>query len=234
MQKLLPDYCSEPPPLTRRPWFRHAAFIVGSLVLAGASLWLWNIAAEFYWEHRALNYSEAPTLIVYEDDPTTALKLIQRSNRYSVPYIRDSRGVRNNHRQLPVAYHPEIGDKSFGTWPYLLLHGRRAGAGKRLVVVTLMLDEISDAERTLLINPFSSTPDREGVSGTGGFFIRLKHDDHLRIFAGQPSEKDDSRFYIRFELNDEPGKLIGRLEPNGEVRVWLEEGRLEIFANRKE
>ena len=240
MHKLVPDYRADPVPLARRRWFRIAIVIIGLVVLGCTSFWLWNLAVNSYWEHRALIYRDDPTRVVYEDDPRTALALIAKSDRYRVPTIRDSRGLHDKNAQLPVAYHPEIGDMSFGPWAYLLLHGRRAGHGQRLVVVMLKIDEISDSQRMLAIAAFSSLPSREdpvvgnSATGTGGFFVRLKRDDHLRIFAGQPSDDDDSRFDIRFELNNAPGKLTGQLQNNGEVRISLEEGQLEILRTREE
>jgi len=235
MHKLVPDYRADPVTLARRRWFRVAVVGVGLVVLACASFWLWNLAVNSYWEHRALIHREDPTRVVYEDDPRTALALIAKSDRYWVPRIRDSRGLHDKSRQLPVAYHAEIGDKSLGPWPYLLLHGRRAGCQQRLVFVMLTIDEISDSQTILAIIASSTSPSRaDPASGAGGFFVRLKHDDHLRIFAGQPRDGDDSRFDIRFELNNASGKLTGQMQPNGEVRISLEEGQLEILRVRED
>ena len=183
-------------------------------------------------------YRDDPSLVVYEDDPRAALELISKSDRYGVPWIRDSRGLKDKSPQLPVAYHSQIGEQSLGRWPYLFLHGRRAADQHRLVVVMLTIDEISDSHRMLLVSALSTSPRRDKPvvgtpsNDTGGFFIRLNRDDRLRLFAGQPEEDNEARFEIRFELNNAPGKLVGQLQGNGQVRIWLAEGRLEILMSR--
>jgi hypothetical protein len=240
MHKLVPNYHQDPPPPRRRRWFRLAMVVGGCVILLAASFWLRDVAIEFYWNQKAMRYREDPTRVVYEDDPRAAMELIAKSNQYRIPWIRDSRGLRDRNWQLPVAYHPEIGDKSLGPLPYLLLHGRNAGSQQRLVAVWLQMDEISDSERILLISAVSLSPSRgdpvtgKEANGTGGFFVRSRRDDHLMIFAGQPKEGDGSRFDIRFELNKAPGKLTGQLQSSGEVRISLEEGQLEILMTREE
>jgi hypothetical protein len=238
MRKFVPNYSPEPTRLTRRRWFRITIVVGGCAVLLLASFWLRDFAVDTYWNEQAMRYREDAGRVVYEDDPRASLELISKSDRYGVPWIRDSRGLKDKSRQLPVAYHPEIGDRSLGRWPYLFLHGRAAGDGRRLVAVTFGIDEISDSHRMLQVSAFSTSPNRgnpalgTSAKDTGGFFIRLKHDDRLRLFAGQPRADDEARFEMPFELNNASGKLVGQLLENGEVKIWLEEGNLQILRSR--
>jgi hypothetical protein len=117
----------------------------------------------------------------------------------------------------------------------VFLHGRRAGTGPtRLVIVAASwYAESGDLVVQASVEGLSYTgttrddvPEAPGFErGSPRFSVRSADGQNaVRLFAGQPDPADEARFTIRFETATGGGTIVGRLDPDGGVRLDLDAG----------
>jgi hypothetical protein len=247
------------PSKRRRPALRRLSILL--LVVASVCLWhyrnaILDRAKLLLAQHRCLNYSAPPTLLVYETDTGrgdrlgtaegTRCEQQYPSSPYS-PYgpalFRKIDARESLLRILPSNSPPPISFFGIPAGPgntaTIFLHARRANAGAERLVA---LDWDGNQIHAQVIRPASGWRGAEVLSqqwiddDLQVFKIALIFNDekHLgtQIFAGQPDPKDESRFTIDCCCFGVNFRLLGQLLPNDTISIRLPNAGIEQQVER--
>ncbi len=182
-------------------------------------------------QHVFANHSAPPDLVVYEEDPTEAAKLLAAGGHYEdVSSSFPEPGV-----AFPVGYWYglEIAALDQDCGFLLFLHERRTARNEaRLALVTYGMGELTKARRVLDFRcttcayaPLLSG--RPEMTAICIYTVELTSADRLRLFCGQPSS-DPSKFTVNYDLNGQSGVIEGIVDMDGVPRLSVKTGSLNI------
>jgi hypothetical protein len=179
---------------------------------------------------------------VYEEDPARAAKLLAQPRDPKNAYFGEERiWLRvspSDYRRAGVdksgaAYSPPAfrALDQLGESPMVFLHERIGDTGHhRLVVVKPNWNEISPAgpDRRTAVRLFANShPIRQKYDlfrPVTRLRIPLRADQIMRIYAGQADLNDDAHFTIKYEIDNVPGTIDGRLEADDTVTLRVVDG----------
>jgi hypothetical protein len=201
------------------------ASVVG-LLLAARHYWkpLSDQLAYLRYQRACLQFVDPPGTVVYEEDPDKSAKLLKASESYCrAPYLGTLAGtdwnpvVRIFPQELPWDLPPSI----------CFIHSRDSMVGERLVMVNMKLANREATGEGRVVTFYAQAFKLAGLfSGQRRFpagtvtsmeLPDLEPGDELRLFGGQPDPADRTAFTVRFEVNDRPGLLQGKLAPDGKT-----------------
>ena len=182
--------------------------------------------AVFAYQHRLLQFSSDPRLIVYAEDPALSQRLLASNPHYvrigiGACYIQD---VIQDIHKVPGVF--------FGNGPpVLFLHERRSpDRTSMLVAVSLMaLDDFEDLRADLMA---CETEDEPGLyhRGQSQLVLRRWPREHMTFLAGQPDPADPSHFTMAYRLDEKPGTIDGWLMDGGWVKMQVRDGPAQALA----
>lgn len=231
------DYAPHPPPWRRRKLVRRAAFGAAAvLVLLLAYSWgptLWAHARLLHAQRRCLAAPAPPGMVVYEDDPARAAKLLASGGRYV-----DLKGS-----GVPVVWFADSWDRLYallsppGRKPAatLFLHGRTANGQRRLVAVDAAWmpggRDVLNLTWTL-VDP-GTVASRPRIIRTGSFALQPTRGTQFRFFSGQLDPRDDAHFELPYEVDGEgAGVIDGWLRSDDIVTLEVRRGPTKTTFNR--
>jgi hypothetical protein len=168
-------------------------------------------------QRSCLTYSASPDQIIY-DESARRLSLAQQAG-YEVGRWNDRTFF------VPLAWQFTAPfAQSNGT---AFLHELREADGKPVIVAVDVSPYEAPFEEERRIPLAFTVMDFTGVwslakvkngRGVNGY-IRVKSSDKVAIYAGQVDKNDRTRFTIRYKVNDQEGRIFGRLLPTGWVQL---------------
>jgi hypothetical protein len=212
--------------------------------------WVWYGSRNSYQWHRWLTFTIPADQVVYEEDPDRAAKLLALPADPDKAYVGGEKfWLRNPLRDYQragvnrsgAAYSPPAfrALDQFGEPALVLLH-ERAGptAHHRLVVISpgCEFSEYSPSNPQRRVGVWLSAnahPIRQPYDvfrAGSGIFIPLHPDEIMRIYAGQADPKDDAHFTIKYEIDNVPGTIDGRLEADDTVTLKVRDGPAKALA----
>jgi hypothetical protein len=233
----------------RRRWLRRAVLVV-LIAALGYSAWrwgpeAWRRASLLHRQRQCLNYTAAPDMVVYEEEPAAAAKLLARSQGdYAAYPLQRGKGLPATARAVDAAahlphcwsqYQPQAATvmmqfgRAYGA--IVFLHERASPSGhRRLVSVRYFPDndtftpsfvpghtcELIAITPATLTKPAKVAP-RMYIIDVISTWPRVPA--NVRMFAGQPDPDDPSRFTIRYQMWGKEDILDGRLGDDDQVTL---------------
>jgi hypothetical protein len=234
-----------------RRLLRYAAFalLAATPIAAGVISvrypWVWYGAKGAYDLHRMLTLTLPADRVVYEEDPERVTPLLDgppdplvrriddpgwpSHADYTWEYWDSGISPRRVASYLPPFYQPEHWLPDHGT--PVFLHARtRPDGTPRLVRVHLnpyfggQMAPRSAVTISARCNPARPPFQRLATlnrRATRPLQIPLRPDQVMRVYAGQADPDDPARFTIRYEIDDSPGTIEGRLEADDTVALSI-------------
>ncbi len=189
-----------------------------------------------------MTWSSPPDMVVYEEEPAAAAKLLLQGPGYSPCVLNRSSPQKSSAAFTAAAYAPtwsrigtfipELIVKHLGPPPALMfLHERTSPSGHRRLVTVIALpqdqsftpdfidghDYISDVfiPGTLTTDP-QRVPKFWVLDVLSGYPAKPPN---LRIYAGQVDPHDASKFTIRYEIWAQTGVLDGQLTDDDKLKL---------------
>ena len=236
-------------PRRRGKWVRRGVLLV--MILAAVVFSVrrvvsyWQHRQLLHWQSRCMKYRASPEMVVYEDDPAAAEKLLLLPE-----YARGNELWERTAVALHVPRCRRVLERlNPGSWAVgqeeavLFMHERRSSEGVRKLVI-VSCDPRWDPSRSMpgylartLERPVRPGWDQEaqGCSEdlidnlmgcpTGRVCAIPETSLRVRYFAGQPDARDESHFTIRYEMAGGRGTIDGWLQPDGRgVRLEIRDG----------
>lgn len=182
--------------------------------------------AVFAHQHRLLNFTAAPDLISYTEDPVLSQRLLASDPHYvrignCACYVQD---VLNETHEVPGLH--------FGNGPpTLFIHGRRSPDGTTLLVaVPLMaLEDCVDLRADVF---GSAANDEPGLyrRGESQLVLRRWPRERIMFMAGQADPTDPSHFTIGYRLGEAAGTIDGWLLEDGTVKMQVRDGPAQTLS----
>jgi hypothetical protein len=212
--------------------------------------WVWYGSRDEYQWHRWLNFTMSAEKVVYEEDPGRATRLLSLPSEPASAYVGDPRA---GNFSLSNDYTFHSSTKSAMYCPAMLrallmydrpalafIHWRSAPTtGRALILVTSDWSSNGLRHRDIVYLSARRCTHDECVTGkralnhrTGWNMIevRLRPEQMMRIYAGQVDPKDDAHFTIKYEIDNVPGTIDGRLEADDTVTLKFLDGPAKALA----
>lgn len=213
--------------------------------------WLWYGSRDEYQWHRWLRFTMPPTKVVYEEDPMKAASLQTLPPYPNSAYFGErgsTSGTWKDYRSRrggpPVIYFPpSIQKLSIQRMGLGFLHERSNSHSPRsLIWVQLGWrsqrppnwdDSKGLPPRTEVFLAGRRCTHDECVPPDSMLDVRLnwnylriplRPDQIMRIYAGQPDPDDAAHFTIKYEIDNLPGTIDGRLEADDTVTLKILDG----------
>jgi len=230
---------SSPPPLDYAPpprWHQHKrirlALILGILLGGALATWHWwpqikgkvDQARLLYRQHGCLVYEPPADSIVYDENHDSAAALLGRRGYFAFERTGDSDRTIAGYLPEPLQALCDLRNTGRPSGSVLFLHERVSDNGKHWLVVLYY-------DCNLMVHPacwystrtLANWTDDLGTSNWGEAGCEDTRPDPkkrgLRIYAGQASPTDGSRFTLTYELAGRRGMIDGRVRDDGSVVV---------------
>lgn len=221
------------PPRHRRLLRLWCAVLVAVLVATAGWRWgpgAWATVSYRYNWHQCLTFRLPSDFVVYEEDPAAAARLRATSAEFHVQqkiYFNDSwYPTPPADWGPPACYTPTVLRRVNAAVysGYAFVHSRTSPGGlTRLVTVGGGSSAFGPKGRTFglhgkCLEP--RTPAQPPMSvrqHSPAIDLRLRSNNRLRLFAGQPDPADASHFTIRYEIDGEAGTIDGWLRDDGHL-----------------
>jgi len=215
------------PPILARPAFRRAIIVAITLLLIAAAAARWGGGAIAHARLLSLyrdcrHYHPSPSLVVYDDGPASAMKLLGSSNRYGS--LTDSNGVGAVYRNDPWdPFYTTYSPPGRARLPVLFLGTRINARGERRLVVVEGLRVAQPDQRVFWLNVnvlWQTTPlSTPQMRASQDAVIYGLGKGELRWYAGQADTADPTHFILRYEINGFSRTIDGWLRDDDRVTL---------------
>ncbi len=211
------------------------SFSLCALVLAGALIWLYIIenrhvvvdppaSQPLSLRQRYVQYTMPTGRIVLENEPLSAAALLATGNYRDLGFGEgaeyEDRGVEDDLKEL-------------GVWnaqsAAVFVHGRNAGKGERLVVITI--GNRGSGEDFNYVEVWNGVLEfardvrlPRDVSNSRAKSIIFPKDEKLTLYAGQSDPNDPSHFTIKYRLKVGGGFIDGWLRSDDSIVIRTRDG----------
>jgi hypothetical protein len=202
--------------------------------------WIWHGSKDAYQRHRIVSFTLPPDQIVYEEDMDRAARLLRRPPKPSVASLNNGELFLNRPNEYVsgnsfVEYAPEFYLELHGTTSantLVFMHEAMGPTGRRRLVRAIRgsvyptpysrRSGVYLRAGSIPIDQIPSGP-RLGTSKPS-IYIPLAPQEIMRIYAGQPDPHDLAHFTIKYEIDNVPGVIDGRLEADDTVTLKILSG----------